>query len=111
MLHIEKERLLIVFLLIGFDIVTGIIGAIKNKQLKSSKLRTGLFNKMAIILTIAFSMLLDKSNILNVNTFNFVSIYVYFMECTSIIENIKKLNKNAVPKELENIIKNKEVKE
>lgn len=101
------EKFIIALIFILFDILTGVTVAIKLKQLQSKKMRTGLFNKIAIIFTMFFSVLIDKSHVVNVCTFNFVLIYIVFMECTSIIENIKKLNKNAIPKELEKIIKEK----
>lgn len=103
-------RIIILLVLMLLDILTGVIFAIKLKQFKSSKMRTGLFNKIAVIFTVIFSITIDNSNIININTFDFVSIYIYFMECSSIIENIKKLNKDAVPKGLENLIE-KEKKE
>lgn len=104
---IIQNQLFITFGFIALDIVTGVTIAIKNKELVSSRLRDGLFKKIGIILTLCFTILIDKTNIITVPTFTFTSLYIIFMECVSIKENIKKLNKNAIPKELDDLIEKK----
>lgn len=72
-----------------FDIITGVIQAIINHDLDSTKMRSGLLHKVLIIIVILMSFIIDITFSLN-----FVSkvacIYVIFMECTSILENLKK---------------------
>lgn len=47
------------------DLVTGIISAVKTKDIKSSKLRDGLFKKVGFILsTLSHGWLIHKGNIL-----------------------------------------------
>lgn len=102
-MQLTKE--IIVLLLIFFDVVTGVLSAIYLKQLISSKLRDGLFKKIAILCTLILSYLMDLTKLFPFEILNFIIIYISFMEIISIIENIKKMNKNAIPNKLEEIVK------
>ena len=82
---------------IAFDIVTGLIQAIKNGTYKSTKMREGLFHKCGEILSMIFasgcefafpyigidvSLPITKS----------VYIYIIIMEVGSIIENLANIS-------------------
>lgn len=80
-----------------FDIITGIIKALYNGGIDSTKLRKGLFHKLSEIITIVGCGLLEwgvqyvqlgfKIPVLNV-----VGSYICLMELISIIENICEVN-------------------
>lgn len=88
-----------------FDIITGVIQAIINHDLDSSKMRSGLLHKILILIVIIMSFMIDITFSLNFVS-KFVCIYVIFMECTSILENLKKAGIEIGS--LTEIIKNKE---
>lgn len=88
-----------------FDIITGVIQAIINHDLDSSKMRSGLLHKLLILIVIIMSFMIDITFSLNFVS-KFVCIYVIFMECTSILENLKKTGIEIGS--LTEIIKNKE---
>lgn len=86
--------------LILFDIVTGVIAAAKNKELSSSAMRNGLYNKMGEMLLLAFAVTCHF--ILGLEPFHeigipqeiacTVAVYIAGMEVLSVIENICKIN-------------------
>lgn len=88
-----------------FDIITGVIQAIINHDLDSTKMRSGLLHKVLIIIVILMSFIIDITFSLNFVS-KVVCIYVIFMECTSILENLKKAGIEIGS--LTEIIKNKE---
>lgn len=82
---------------IAFDILTGLIQAIKNGTYKSTKMREGLFHKCGELLSMifasgcefAFPMIgIDVS----LPIAKSVSIYIIIMEVGSIIENIANIS-------------------
>lgn len=88
-----------------FDIITGVAQAIINHDLDSSKMRSGLLHKVLIVIVILMSFMIDITFSLNFVS-KFVCIYVICMECTSILENLKKAGIEIGS--LTEIIKNKE---
>lgn len=72
-----------------FDVITGVIQAIINKDLDSTKMRNGLLHKFLIIIIILLSFVITYAFNLSFVS-KVVCIYVIFMEATSILENIKK---------------------
>lgn len=87
---------------IAIDIVTGLLGALKNKCYRSSHMRDGLYRKIGSFLTILFGWAVEYANDLlglgfNVPVAEAVIIYVVVMEAGSIIENIGVLNAKIVP--------------
>lgn len=86
-------NLLIALSFIAFDIITGLIGAIKNGTYKSSVMREGLFHKIGEIMAIIFSygceMAFPYVGItVTIPICRSILIYIIIMETGSIIENI-----------------------
>lgn len=75
------------------DIITGFIQAIINKNVDSTKMRTGLLHKILILVILILSFVLDATFSLSICS-KIVSIYIIVMEITSIIENITKAGIN-----------------
>lgn len=75
------------------DIITGFIQAIINKNVDSTKMRTGLLHKILILIILILSFVLDTTFSLSICS-KIVSIYIIVMEITSIIENITKAGIN-----------------
>lgn len=71
------------------DIITGFIQAVINKNVDSSKMRTGLLHKILIIFIIILSFLLDITFSLTFVS-KTVCVYIIIMELMSIAENITK---------------------
>lgn len=90
------------------DILTGLIGAVREKKLESGKMRDGLFKKLGFIFCYLLAFLLDTqgevigfqvdSNILPI-----IIVYAVTTELVSIIENISKINPDLIPDKLQNI--------
>lgn len=97
------------------DLVTGLLQALKNKEIKSSKLRDGLFKKVGFILCYFVAWLVDTKGYfigfdLGVNVLPIIVLYTCTTELVSIIENICKINTDILPEKLLEIfhITNKE---
>lgn len=76
-----------------FDIITGYIQAIINKNVDSSKMREGLLHKVLVIIIIIISCVIDITFRLPAVP-KIVSIYIIIMELTSILENLNKAGLN-----------------
>lgn len=79
------------------DVLTGILQALYNGDLNSTKLRQGLYHKLTEILALAFSMGIEYAcKFINfgveVPVFSTVSIYICLMELISVLENLCKIN-------------------
>lgn len=94
----------------GLDLVTGIIGAIRDgEQIKSSKLRDGLFKKVGFVLCYALGVLINYAgNLLTlpfgVDLVPVICSYAIITEVVSIIENISKINSDILPDKLKELI-------
>lgn len=78
------------------DLVTGVLSAIKEKDLQSSKLRDGIFKKGGFIICYFLALMIDKygSEVgfnLSVELLPIVLGFVCLTEVVSIIENISKM--------------------
>lgn len=90
------------------DIITGFIQAIINKNIDSTKMRTGLLHKILILIILLLSFVLDATFSLSICS-KLVSIYIIIMELISIIENITKAGINIGKlTEILNIVKGSE---
>lgn len=93
-IHFENDtwKLALPLILMGIDILTGLIKAWVNKNFQSTKMRSGLGKKVGeitiLVLGIAFSVALRLPAYL----MTAVSIYIVFMELMSVFENLKALN-------------------
>lgn len=94
----------------GLDLITGIIGAIRDgEQIKSSKLRDGLFKKVGFVFCYALGVLINYAeNLLTlpfgVNLVPIICSYAIITEVVSIIENISKINSDILPDKLKELI-------
>lgn len=92
----------------GVDLITGIISAIKNKEIKSSKLRDGLFKKVGFMFCYFVAWLVDTYGEyigfqFGVSILPIIILYVCTTELVSIIENICKINPDLLPEKLMNL--------
>ena len=99
----------------AIDIITGVISALKNKDVESNKLRDGLFKKVGFIICYFVAWLVDTQGDvigfhIDVNILPILIIYVCTTELVSILENVCKINPDLLPEKLMNIfhITNKE---
>lgn len=72
-----------------FDVITGYIQSIINKNTDSTKMRNGLLHKCLIVLVLIGSFIIEYAFNLHIVSVS-VCIYICIMEITSILENLKK---------------------
>lgn len=89
----------------GLDLVTGIISAIKEKDIQSAKLRDGLFKKVGFMLCYFVAWLVDTEGELigfkfGVEILPIIILYACTTELVSILENISKINPDILPEKL-----------
>lgn len=102
------ENLYPIFVALGFnalDILTGLVSAIKNKDIKSAKLRDGLFKKVGFIFCYFTAWLVDGYGDvigfkLGVAILPVIVLYACTTELVSILENISKINADLLPGKL-----------
>ncbi len=94
----------------GLDLITGIVGAIRDgEQIKSSKLRDGLFKKVGFIFCYALGIVINYAETFLVLPFGVdlvpvICTYAILTEVVSIIENISKINHDILPDKLKSLI-------
>lgn len=94
---VKKMHSIVVALIFNAaDLVTGILSAIKEKNLQSSKLRDGIFKKGGFIICYFLALMIDMygSEVgfnLTVELLPIVLGFVCLTEVVSIIENISKM--------------------
>jgi toxin secretion/phage lysis holin len=89
----------------ALDLVTGLVSAVKNKDIQSSKLRDGLFKKVGFIFCYFVAWLVDTQGHvigfrLGVTILPIIILYVCTTELVSILENISKINSDILPEKL-----------
>lgn len=102
--------ILVALIFNGLDLITGIVGAIRDgEQIKSSKLRDGLFKKVGFIFCYALGVIINYAE--NLMTLPFgvdlvpvICTYAVITEVVSIIENIAKINPDIIPEKLKELI-------
>lgn len=97
--------ILIALVFNAVDLVTGLLSALKNKDVQSNKLRDGLFKKMGFIICYFMAWLVDTqgANIglqIGVAILPIIIVYVCLTELVSILENVSKLNPDLLPEKL-----------
>lgn len=97
--------ILIALLFNVIDLITGLLAALKNKDVQSNKLRDGLFKKVGFIICYFMAWLLDTqgANIglnIGVAILPIIIVYVCLTELVSILENVSKLNPDLLPDKL-----------
>lgn len=94
----------------GLDLVTGIVGAIRDgEQIKSSKLRDGLFKKVGFIFCYALGIIINYAESyltlpFDVDLVPVICAYAIVTEVVSIVENISKINPDILPEKLKELI-------
>lgn len=94
----------------GLDLITGIVGAIRDgEQIKSSKLRDGLFKKIGFIFCYALGVAINYAETFlslpfGVDLVPVICTYAIVTEVVSIIENIYKINSDILPDKLKELI-------
>lgn len=104
----EIEQFYPIFIALIFnaiDLLSGIIGAYRNKDIQSSKLRDGLFKKVGFILCYFMAWLIDTEGYqvgfeLGARILPVVLGYACLTESVSIIENINIINPDLLPENL-----------
>lgn len=91
-----------------FDLVSGVVSAVKNKNLQSAKLRDGLFKKVGFIMCYFLAYIVDDYGTLigfnlTVKIMPVIIFYVCSTEAISVIENICKINSDLIPQKLINL--------
>lgn len=82
---------------IVFDVITGIIKAVKRGEFTSSVMREGLFHKVGEALAVCLAIFMEYYvrayfPDITIPIVFFVSVYIIMMEIGSVIENIAVLN-------------------
>lgn len=87
------------------DLVTGLIAAVREKDVKSSKLRDGLFKKVGFIVCYFVAWMIDTYGYLigftlSVHILPVMVLYTCTTELVSILENVTKINPDILPDRL-----------
>lgn len=101
----QFHPIIIALIFNGLDLLTGIISAVKEKDIQSAKLRDGLFKKVGFILCYSVAWLLDNERAVigfkfGVDMLPIIIMYVCTTELVSILENISKINSDILPDKL-----------
>lgn len=94
----------------GLDLITGIVGALRNgDNIKSNKLRDGLFKKVGFIFCYTLGIAINYAGTFltlpfAVDLVPVICSYAIITEVVSIIENISKINPDILPEKLKNLI-------
>lgn len=78
------------------DIITGYYNAWRKNKVKSSKMRDGIGKKIAELVYILVGFMFAYAFGIPAISY-FVSIYIIYMELTSVAENCKKLGVKGLP--------------
>lgn len=106
---------------IGFDLVTGIIKAVANKEMDSTKMRQGLWHKIAFLLAIGLGVLCEiaipyaafeyAGVDISVPVLPFVCGFIILIELTSVLENLGEINPELKDAKFMEIFKGKDARE
>ena len=104
----DMEAIIVALSLNMFDLISGFVGAIKNKDIKSSKLRDGMFKKVGFIFCYVLAYILDVEGkaigfSVGVKLLPIIITYVCVTEVVSILENISKINSDLLPDTLKDL--------
>lgn len=91
--------LVVVFMMV--DVLTGVLKALKNKELSSTKAREGMYKKASFILFVVFGYLADFAMDYVDMGFKFpaaitISTLVILTEAISVLENLGSINPDLV---------------
>ena len=95
-----------------FDIISGFIAAVKNREVSSTKMREGLFHKCSLVMSIVLAWCIEMF-IMHVPDLGFnvplvipVCVLIFGMEVVSILENIVKINPDLENEEIVKLFTN-----
>lgn len=101
-IDINWPIIIITCVFIGFDLITGIIKAVATSTMDSTKMRTGLWHKIAFLCAIGLGVVCEISIPLAVFDYAGVNIsvpllpficgFIILTELTSIVENLGEIN-------------------
>lgn len=99
----------------ALDLITGIITAVKNKDIQSAKLRDGLFKKVGFMLCYFVAWLVDTQGTIigfqfGISILPIIILYACTTELVSILENICKINPDILPEKLMELFHISEIK-
>lgn len=108
---VDTDVLIITLVLILADLISGFVGAIKEKDVQSEKLRQGLWHKAGFIGLIALAYIIEYASMrlelgFEVPTVLAVCIYIIITEAISIFENLYVLNPDIAKSPLGSIFHN-----
>lgn len=88
---------LITGLFVLLDFLTGLVKAFGTKTFSSTKMRTGLFHKIGVVLCVVLGVLIDYTQSyvdigFAIPVAGTICAYIVIMEISSIIENIVQIN-------------------
>lgn len=94
-----EVKLALAFMMI--DVFTGVLKAVKNKELNSTKAREGIYKKASFILFIAFGYLVDYAMVYVNMGFNLpagatICTLIIVTEAISVLENLGQINPDLV---------------
>ena len=94
-----EVKLTVAFMMV--DVFTGILKAVKNKELSSTRAREGIYKKASFILFIAFGYLADYAMEYVDLGFNFpaaatICTLIILTEAISVLENLGQINPDLV---------------
>lgn len=106
-----KEYFIMILVALSFnalDLFTGFVSALYNKNIMSSKLRDGVFKKVGFILCYIVGFMVDTEGQLiglnlGVKILPTIILGAVLTEIVSLIENIAKINSNAIPDKIKEI--------
>lgn len=106
----NMEAIVVALSLNLFDLISGFVGAIKNKDIKSSKLRDGMFKKVGFIFCYVLAYILDTEGnaigfSVGVKLLPIIITYVCVTEVVSILENISNINSDLLPETLKDLFR------
>lgn len=107
----KLSEYMVIVVSLGFnliDILSGVACGIKEKNLKSSKLRDGMFKKAGFIFCYILGFVIDNYGAfvgfsVGVPVLSLICTYAIGTELVSIIENISILNPDLLPEKLTSI--------
>ena len=111
---IKMKIILVALIFNGMDLLTGIVGALrKGEQIKSNKLRDGLFKKVGFVFCYALGIVINYAETyltlpFGVDLVPVICTYAIITEVVSIVENISKINSDILPEKLKALIGYKE---
>ena len=99
LLTANNKIIILVLITLGMDVITGVLKAIINKELDSSKFRTGLLHQFANLLLLLFAVIVDVGFSLNGSVGIVTATFIIGMSGVSVLENLS-ASGIAIPKPL-----------